>query len=118
MEENFDLTELIFEVKITFCYMAIMQLISDKILLACAFLCFPWTSAGPILEPSTYNNGHIQGIPIQDVIYKGLHLGETTTEGKPNEPESDTVPIIVGSVLAVIVVAVLVWYIVMRFRRK
>ena len=34
------------------------------------------------------------------------------------EPEEDTVPIIVGSILAVIVVVVLAWYIVMRFRKR
>ena len=34
------------------------------------------------------------------------------------EPEEDTVPIIVGSTLAIIVMAVLLWYVVMRYRKR
>ena len=39
-------------------------------------------------------------------------------KGGSIEPETDTVPIIVGSVLAVIVTAVLVWYLVMRLKKR
>ena len=44
----------------------------------------------------------------------------TTTTYTPTtsdfEPEDDTVPIIVGSCLSVIVLGVLIWYIVQRYR--
>ena len=41
------------------------------------------------------------------------------SEGKgTKEPETDVVPIIVGSILSVIIAAVLIWYLAMRFKNR